>query len=292
MDALSVYQAFAAGVLSFFAPCSIAMLPAYISYYLAGGEGAAVAPGARADRGRLAAAGAALLLGVLVFGLGVASVRRVSRGEGGLGLSQGALMLAGTALVVAGGGLWSSGRARRGVRVGLITAGGMLAVFALLGVPLYAVLHVIDLRRQTLLVMAVAVVLVALGVLGLLGRGPGFTPAVRAPTGRDARAFALFGVGYGIVAMGCNLPLFVLAVLGPIARGSGALTTAAALVAYGAGMAFLLVALTVCLAVSKGSLQHRVRAVVPYARVAGNLLLIGAGLYIAWYDWTVLRLTA
>lgn len=292
VDTLAVFQAFAAGVLSFFAPCSVAMLPAYISYYLGRGPSAASPEPApsmtRRDRVLAAALG---LLGVALVAGALLDVAMVGSGQSRLGLRQLGLMLAGTALVVLAGLRASPAQARQGVRVGGATSLGILAVFGLLGLPVYGILRAIDFGTQSLFVFAVAAAMVVLGVLGLAGRDLAFALPIKAPQRRDTASFALFGVGYGLVSMGCNLPLFLLAALGPIVRASDPVSGLAALLAYGAGMALLMVALTVGLALSKQQTEQRLRALIPRVKVAGNLVLIAAGLYIAWYDWTVLRLT-
>ncbi|HEV8359928.1 MAG TPA: hypothetical protein VGR28_05655 [Candidatus Thermoplasmatota archaeon] len=290
VDTFAVFQAFAAGVLSFFAPCSIAMLPAYISYYL--GRGDAPVPDAPAPtRPRLAPALLALAGGALVVA-GLVDVALVGSGQSRLGPQQLALVLAGTALVVLAGLRLSPGPAARGARVGLATSLGILAVFALLGVPVYGLLRAIDFATQSLFVLTVAAAMVLMGALGLVGRDLSVILPVRAPKGRGERAFLLFGVGYGLVSMGCNLPLFLLAALGPIVRAADPVSGVAALLAYGAGMALLMIALSVGLALSKEQTERRLRALIPRMKTAGNMVLIAAGLYIAWYDWSVLRLTA
>lgn len=289
VDALAVFQAFAAGVLSFFAPCSVAMLPAYISYYLGRGPAAPADAEAPARPRRLEAAGLGVLGGALVL-LGMLDVFRVGSGQSLLGPQQLALTLAGTALVVAAGLLAAPRAARKGARLGLLVSAGILGVFGLLGLPLFGLLRVLDFGAQSLLVLSVAAIMVAMGVLGLLGRDVSLAIPFRAPSGRDDAAFLTFGVGYGLVALGCNLPLFLFAALGPIVRDADPLSGALALVAYGAGMALLMVALTVSLALSRGFTERRLKALIPRVKVAGNLVLIAAGLYIAWYDVTVLSL--
>jgi cytochrome c biogenesis protein CcdA len=292
VDAVAVFQAFAAGVLSFFAPCSVAMLPAYISYYLGRTPGtAALAEGdapLAAPRRRWEAL-ALGLLGTLLVLAGLVDVFRVGSGESRLGPQQLGLVALGTALVVAGGLRAAPARARRGATLGLLTSAGILAVFGLLGLPFFGVLRVLDFQAQSLLVLTVAGAMVAMGLLGLAGRDLSFTLPIKAPQGRDRAAFLLFGVGYGLVALGCNLPLFLLAALGPIVRDADPLSGLLALLAYGAGMALLMVALSVGLAMGRGFTEQRLRTLIPKVKTAGHVVLVLAGLYIAWYDLTILN---
>lgn len=288
VDTLAVFQAFAAGVLSFFAPCSVAMLPAYVSYYLGKGEAVAATP-APDRRATLGAAALGLGGAVLVLA-GLVDVFQVGSGASALGPRQLAMLLAGTVLVVAGGLRAAPGPAARGARLGALVSAGILAVFGLLGLPFFGVLRVLDFTAQTALVLLVALAMMAMGVLGLAGRDLGVTLPIKAPRGRDHLSFLVFGVGYGLVALGCNLPLFLLAALGPLVRDADAPTALLAMLAYGAGMALLMVALSVGLAVGKGFTEARLRAAIPRVKTAGHVVLILAGLYIVWYDVTVLGL--
>lgn len=286
MDSLAIFQAFAAGVLSFFAPCSVAMLPAYVSYYL--GRGPAQEQPPEAARSVLLPA-AMGIAGVALAAAGLLDVVAVSNGTSALGLQQFVLLAAGTLLVVGAGLLAAPGPAARGVRLGVLVALGILAVFGLLGLPFFGLLRVLDFGAQQALVVGVALVMIAMGVLGLAGRDVSLSIPFRAPQGRDDAAFLTFGVGYGLVALGCNLPLFLFAALGPIVRDGDAFTGLLALLAYGAGMALLMVALSVSLALSRGFTERRLRAAIPHVKRLGHVVLILAGAYILWYDWTVLR---
>ncbi len=92
----------------------------------------------------------------------------------------------------------------------------------------------------------------------------------------------LFGVGYGAASLGCTLPLF-LALVGA-SLGGAKLT---AFVAYGIGMAVVLMALSVLVALAREA-TRLVRPALPYmGRIAGVLLLASGG-YLFYY-WARLR---
>ena len=96
----------------------------------------------------------------------------------------------------------------------------------------------------------------------------------------------LFGVGYGAASLGCTLPLF-LALVGA-SLGGAKLT---AFVAYGIGMAVVLIALSVLVALAREGATRLVRPALPYmGRIAGVLLLASGG-YLFYY-WARLRLLA
>jgi hypothetical protein len=93
----------------------------------------------------------------------------------------------------------------------------------------------------------------------------------------------LFGVGYGAASLGCTLPLF-LALVGASLGGA----KLSAFVAYGIGMAVVLMALSVLVALAREGTTRFVRPALPYMRrIAGVLLLVSGG-YLFYY-WARLR---
>ena len=79
---------------------------------------------------------------------------------------------------------------------------------------------------------------------------PGSTRA--AATARSSSMF-VFGVSYAIASIGCTLPLFIGAALTSF-TSQGAVSGVLLVLAYGAGMALVLTALTVTLALARGGL--------------------------------------
>ena len=88
----------------------------------------------------------------------------------------------------------------------------------------------------------------------------------------------LFGIGYGAASLGCTLPLF-LALVGASLGGA----KLAAFLAYAVGMAVVLMALSVLVALIREGATQLVRPVLPYmSRIAG-LLLLASGGYLFYY---------
>jgi cytochrome c biogenesis protein CcdA len=175
------------------------------------------------------------------------------------------------------------------LRVSGAVAAGFLAVFAAAGLvveltslPLY--------ENVPWISVAIGLALLALGVAMLCG----FEPAVRLPRldrggrQRTVGSMFLFGVSYAIASIGCTLPLFLGAVSGTINRES----VADGLVVFGIyalGMALVLAALTVGIALARTSIVRFLRRAQPYiGRVSGGLVAL-AGAYVAYYGWLELR---
>jgi cytochrome c-type biogenesis protein len=122
----------------------------------------------------------------------------------------------------------------------------------------------------------VGLVLVVLGTAMALGinRPVGH---VRLPERRHSRrGFVLFGVVYAVAAAGCTAPL-LLGVAGASLQG-GPGTAVLGLGSYAAGMATLMVAVTVLSAVGRDAVLRRLSAKTGHVtRLAGVLLVLAGG---------------
>ncbi|WP_121745036.1 cytochrome c biogenesis CcdA family protein [Natronorubrum halophilum] len=147
---------------------------------------------------------------------------------------------------------------------GLIAGIGVLATFGALLVAAYWIGHS-TLSNVTLFEPIVGAILVAFGLLTVLGRAPSLSIAL--PKRRSSvLGFGVFGAGYALAAAGCVAPLFVAV----IAQALSLPPLSAALVigTYVGSVVLLMVSLTV---------------------VTGMGLLVGAG-QLAAYSETLERL--
>ena len=91
-----------------------------------------------------------------------------------------------------------------------------------------------------------------------------------------------FGAAYAVCSLGCTLPIFV-ALVGASLATSSVLEGAIVFVAYGVGMATMLVALSLGAALARDGLAKRLKRLLPYMqRIASGLLLV-AGAYLTYY---------
>ncbi len=285
---LLLLQAFLAGILVFFAPCSVAMLPAMVSYYVA--RPAEPTPAMRRPRwGPAAAFG---VLGTVLVWAGLASAFDTRTGKTSLHWLQPGLVIAGLLLLVlALRWVWGSTLVARGLRLGLFAAAGIMLVFSLAGVALgYLVGDQLTLRQLAGSVLVVAVLMVIAGVLAVAGRMPGLSVRLAAPS-KERRSYPfLFGVGYGVVSLGCNLPVFSLVVFGAIAS-QGVAATALVFVAFGLGMSSLLLVVVFASLVSARAVARFLSRALPWmGRITGAVLIM-SGAYVFYYFFAVLEPT-
>lgn len=231
VDLVALSIALSAGAATFFSPCAVSLIPAYVGYFVG------------LDESR--------------------NARRDARAA-----------------------------ALAGVRFSGAAAGGILAMFALGGLALFWLRRRFDVRSALVgdavvyLGVGVGAVLIVLGALMLAGHRFEVTLPLRAPETKTVPSMALFGILFAAGSIGCSLPVFFNVLVTAFAQGPlGAFLT---FLAYGVGLAGLMVVVGVGLSVAKEQVHARVRQVVPYVRPAAGVILVAGGLYTIWYYWAVL----
>jgi cytochrome c-type biogenesis protein len=168
--------------------------------------------------------------------------------------------------------------------VGASVTIGFLAVFAAFGV-LVRQFSVSTGAFAPYLTLGLGLLMIPLGLFLLGGRQIKLRlPTVRrGPNDRTLPAVLLFGASYAAVSLGCTLPNF----LGPVASTLGRDLAAgvATFAAYSAGIALVLIPLTLAVGLAKGPLVRHFRRVLPHVGRASGALLTLTGGYVAYYGW-------
>ncbi len=168
----------------------------------------------------------------------------------------------------------------QGLLVGALVTVGFLGFFALVGLPVSYGVGAIA-RAVPWVGLATGAALALAGLLTLLGTQLRLPVYVRVQPRRERRlgAMLLFGIGYGAASLGCTLPLF-LTLVGASLSDGGKLTT---FLAYGTGMAIVLMALSVLVALAREGAARAVRPLLPYMNRIAGLLLLASGGYLFYY---------
>lgn len=177
----------------------------------------------------------------------------------------------------------------RAVAVGAVVSAGFMTLFAVAGV-LFSWVSVNVYQIAPWITLVIAIVLIVVGIAMLIGWEPSFAVPRLEKGGRDRTLVSmyLFGLSYAIASLGCTLPVFIATVSGTVSRHN-LLSGLTVYVAYGLGMALVMMALTVAVAGARVSLVRGLRRLMPYiSRIAGALVL-AAGIYVGWYGTVELR---
>ena len=177
----------------------------------------------------------------------------------------------------------------QGVLTGMAITVGYLGVFALVSLPItYGITIVAD--ALPWLGIAIGVTLVLAGLLVLTGRSLSLPLRLPIRPTRERRVLPMltFGAAYGTASLGCALPLF-LALVGSSLGADGAGSAFLVFLAFAAGSATMLIALSVSAALAREGLVVRLRQLVPQVNRLAAALLVVAGAYLTYY-WLRLEL--
>ena len=179
--------------------------------------------------------------------------------------------------------------ATRGLFTGVVVSAGFFVIFgiagALLVVGVQAVRNVIP-----WVALIIGLGLVVLGTALLRGRYVTIgIPAIgRISRGHKSSQF-VFGISYAIASLSCTLPVFLSVVVGTFTTQSF-LAGFAAFLAYGLGMSFVLIGISVGLALGKDSLISRLRGFARYVNPVSGVVLVLAGAFVVFY-WSIVLFT-
>lgn len=178
----------------------------------------------------------------------------------------------------------------RAVAATLAMATGFAAVFVAVGLILAPVAGTVQ-RSAPWFTVLLGLLLAATGAWLLAGRR---LPALRllSPSRRPIRrawgSMVGFGAAYAVASLGCTIGPF-LAIVVATFRTDSAIAGLALFIAYTAGMAMVVGAAALAVALARTSLVGRMRRAGRWVSRLGAAVLLIAGAYVAYYGWYEIR---
>jgi cytochrome c biogenesis protein CcdA len=176
---------------------------------------------------------------------------------------------------------------RRALTVGAMVSSGFLVVFFAIGaITQYWTTALFENAKYATAVIGVLFVL--LGIAMLFGfKVPFVTPQPDiGERDRTPRSMFVYGVAYAVASLGCTLPLFI-ATLFQTGKRSGYWAGVANVVAYAAGMALVVITLTLALATANLGFVRWLRSKMQYVEMVSGAFVLLSGLYLLWYFWKI-----
>ena len=102
------------------------------------------------------------------------------------------------------------------------------------------------------------------------------------PSVASLQGYFLFGISYALASLSCTLPLFLSVITSSFSRG-GIVNGTLQFVSYAAGMTFLILAITIAIAIAKSALVSHLRRIMPYLNAISATVLILVGAYLVFY---------
>jgi cytochrome c-type biogenesis protein len=183
------------------------------------------------------------------------------------------------------------GTQRATIRRALLVSGavstGFLSVFLIAGFISYNFTSFIN-ENSKYATGFIGMALIVLGIAMLFGYKPPFmTPSLDiGEKDKTVRSMFIYGIAYAIASIGCTIGLFIATVFSTTSN-QGIVAGVGNVVAYGAGMALLVSALTIALAFANTGLLKFLRRSLAYVdRIAAAFVVI-SGFYLLWYFYWV-----
>lgn len=172
---------------------------------------------------------------------------------------------------------------RRALVVGTSVSAGFISVFAVIG-TLNEFVDKWVVRNSKYATGIIGLGFVVLGIAMLAGYRPRFAMPHLDAGGRTRSIGSMFvyGAAYAVASLGCTMPLFLPAVFGA-GRREGVATGFGSVVFYGLGMALVVLALTVSLALANQMLLRMLRTAMRYVDLLAAAFLLLSGLYLLYY---------
>ena len=184
---------------------------------------------------------------------------------------------------------WLS-RAWRGLSLGALVSAGFFTVFGIMGL-IFSFIGRWVAQYVPWVAAVVGAILFVLGAFMLFNKSfvpltalanafKRFGPKTSGPS--EGTSFYLYGIGYAIASVGCTLPIFMIVVAQAFTGGflNGVLN----FLAYSTGMTVMMIALSLIIAYSKEFIYRYLDAIVRYVQKLSALVLIGAGVYVVYYQ--------
>jgi cytochrome c-type biogenesis protein len=175
---------------------------------------------------------------------------------------------------------------RRALYVSAALSAGFMSVFLVVGLISYHFTSWIN-QNAKYATAVIAIGLIALGISMLGGyRLPISTPKLDAGgRTRGVGSMFVFGIAYAVASIGCTIGLFLATLFAT--RREGVVAGVANVAAYGLGMALLVTALTVALAVANTGLLKVLRGGMRHVETIAAVFVVLSGIYLLYYFWVV-----
>ncbi|MBT3248929.1 MAG: hypothetical protein HN361_08780 [Actinobacteria bacterium] len=180
----------------------------------------------------------------------------------------------------------------RAFTVSLTMASGFVLVFGGLGLAVtYLTSEEAVAQKTPWITVLMGVLFVPYGLALLSGKQikiPFLRPS-RGPGSSEFFSVLGFGMSYAVVSIGCAAPIFLLQVAGSFGR-DGVIEGLITYLAFAAGMAAVITALTLSLAMARGGLVRNLRRLLPYMDRLGAGSLVAGGAYLIIYGIYEIRI--
>jgi len=161
----------------------------------------------------------------------------------------------------------------------LSTVAGITLIYLIASILFYTVSSLLK-SILPYIVITLGFVLIVFGIMMVFNKTISFSFHAQAKSKSSYVEAFLFGITYGLGALGCLFPLFILLLTQALTHSAGYLF----FIAYGLGMASLMFAFYFLAILAKTFVQKSLMKILPYITRIGGVVIILGGAYIIWYQ--------
>jgi len=159
---------------------------------------------------------------------------------------------------------------------------GLLTVFSAIGVVVSTLGSLVS-RYIPLLELVAGLIVIFMGISMIAEiRFPTFFTISRAPRQRGLIGVFLYGVVYGLAALGCSAPIFFSILFYAVSAG-GPLYGMITFVVYAIGMGLPIIITTILVAKAKKFMLERMVKMIPWFQKISGIVLIIIGAYLIYF---------
>ena len=159
---------------------------------------------------------------------------------------------------------------------------GLLTVFSAIGVVVSTLGSLVS-RYIPLLELVAGLIVISMGISMIAEiRFPTFFTISRAPRQRGLIGVFLYGVVYGLAALGCSAPIFFSILFYAVSAG-GLFYGMITFVVYALGMGLPIIITTILVAKAKKFMLERMVKMIPWFQKIGGIVLIIIGVYLIYF---------
>jgi len=177
--------------------------------------------------------------------------------------------------------------AKRALLIASLMVLGFLVIYGVAGILIALISQTVK-AYMPFIVIGMGGLIVIMGIMMALGKDVALPLHFRLKGDHNPYLESfLFGIVYGLGALGCLFPLFLLVATSALAAPT-LLEGMLYLVAYFVGMSLFMLLFALLAVFSRTFLMRKLRTIMPYiTRVSGALIIL-AGLYIIQYQWVLI----
>jgi cytochrome c biogenesis protein CcdA len=174
-------------------------------------------------------------------------------------------------------------KTKRAIFIALMSILGFVTIYTIAGIGILTFSSILK-SYMPWIAISMGAIVISLGIFTLFGKNMSLSFHLDIKASNDEKKEAyLFGISYGIGALGCLFPLFLVVATSAISAPN-IIEGVSYIVSYVFGMSLFMLLFSLLAVHAKSFLQTRLKMILPHINIISAVLMIFAGIYIIHYQ--------